>query len=115
MVFAADISGDDCVIYESQMQAMTPPYVDISTEVTVTVEQQTKSKGFISKSIVPTGYYIIRFDKSTFINYTDGDLVYKIGSLSIPITSQMISLGAIYIKTTVKPEVKPGKKGIRLL
>lgn len=117
MVFAVESNESECIIYAPQMQAMTPPFVDIPTEVHVTVEQQTKIKGMLNRREVPTGFYLIIFDKTTFNNYTDGDLVYTVDSLQIPITSKMIDNGMIYIKSDSKPKVEPNKtkKGIRLV
>ena len=115
MVFAVNTDENECDIYAPQIQAMTPPYVDIPTEVHVTVEEQTKiNRWLFSKKEVLTGFYIIKFDKNTFHNYADGDLVYTVGSLQIPITSKMVSKGTVYVKSIEKPEIKANKSGISL-
>lgn len=113
-VFSCSTEGDICSIYAPQDQAMITAFCNIPMELHIAVMEQTKTEGLFRKRTVPTGYYVLSFPKSFAGGYNDGDLVYKVSNLMIPITKAMFKQGDVFVKTEHKPEIISKNKGLKL-
>lgn len=86
--------------------------------MTITVKKGTYEvrRGFLGRRIElqETGFYSIEFPATGTAGYNDGDLVYYVNKLQIPITRQMIETKVIYVKTDTKPDIRTENKGLSL-
>lgn len=113
-VFSCCTEGDTCSIFAPQNQAMISAYCNIPMEIHVDVWEQTKKEGFLKKKVVSTGYYVFSFPTGFAEGYQDGELVYKVNNMMIPITRQMLEVGVVYVKTDYMPEIISRNKGLKL-
>ena len=113
-VFSCCVENKVCSIFAPQNQAMISASCNIPMEVHICVEAQTRMEGLFKKRTVPTGYYTISFPNGFHTEYVDGDLMYRVRDLVVPITREMVEQGIVYIKTEAKPEVVSKNKGLKL-
>lgn len=115
-VFACCTEGDLCSIYAPQKnQAMISAYCSIPMQIHVDIQELTETEGFFRKKVVKTGFYTISFPQNFAAGYHDGDLVYQVAELEIPLTRQMLELGLVYVKTELRPKVVSTNKGLKLV
>lgn len=103
-------------IYTPQMNAMNKHYCHVRLETSVAVEQmmQQKRRPFKAEWL-PTPYYILHLPQNIADSYHDGDMVYAVGALEIPITRAMLAQGTVYVMSGgVKPVVKSNNPGLAL-
>lgn len=113
-VFSCCVENGVCSIFAPQKQAMISASCNIPMEVHICVAAQTKMEGLFKKRAVSTGYYTLSFPNGFQAEYVDGDLMYRVKDLVIPITGQMVGQGTVYIKTETRPEVISRNKGLKL-
>lgn len=114
-VFSCQKEGDLCKIYRPKNQAMISQSCSIPLEIQATVQKVTRLEGLLRRREVDTGFYMISFPSTLAEKYFNGSLYYRVNGLEIPVTRQMVKQGSIFIKTTVKPELLPTNKGIRIV
>ena len=92
--------------------------MDITAEMTITIRKETIEvrKGLFGRKteIQDSGFYSVEFPSTGVVGYNDGDLVYYVNKLQIPITRQMLDNKIIYLKTNTKPDIRAENKGLNL-
>ena len=105
-------------IFAPQMNAMNKHYCHVMLETSVAVEPLTyrKKKPFSKKEEwLPTPYFMLHLPQNIADAYHDGDMVYAVGALEIPITRAMLAQGTVYVMSgSVKPVVKSNNPGLAL-
>ncbi|MEF2955186.1 MAG: hypothetical protein U0O33_11930 [Blautia sp.] len=115
-IFCCEEKEDVCILYAPQTEKKSK--IDIPAEISAIIKKETVEvrKGFLSRRTeqVDTGFYSINFPNGGIPGYYDGDLMYFVGKLQIPITRQMLENKKIYIKTNIKPDIKSTNRGLNL-
>ena len=103
-VFACDVLADSCRIYAPQSNAMISPSCDVPLEIRLAVTELTAEEGsFFRRRTVFTGFYRVDFPAGIAASCADGDLLCRLGELSIPVTRQMLEQGTVYYETDTTP------------
>lgn len=114
-VFACDVLEDVCRIYAPQQSnALISPSCDVPLEIHLTITELTAEEGpFFRRREVFTGFYQVDFPTGVAANCADGDILCRLGDLTIPVTRQMLEWGSVYYETDTAPvfEVRGGEKG----
>lgn len=110
-----DKENDVCNIYAPTNQAMISPFCDVPSEIHLDTERVERMEGLFKKKAVFSGFYRIVFPSEMPAGYMDGDLQYIINGFSVPITREMFQTKSAYVKTSVKPEIKSVKNGLRVI
>lgn len=119
-VYSCQCSGGTVQkIFAPQMNAMNRHYCHVAMETTVVVEQlmeENKLRTLIRKpSLTPTPYYMLHLPKDIVDSYHDGDMLYTVDGLEIPITREMLKQGIVYVMTyDRRPQVKSNNPGLTL-
>ena len=117
-VYACQRTGSSVEkLFTPQMNAMNKHYCHVMLETSVGVEQmmQRKKKVFGREEWLPTPYFMLHLPQNIADSYHDGDMVYVVGTLEIPITRAMLAQGTVYVMTGgVKPVVKSNNPGLAL-
>lgn len=114
-VFACQREGELCKIFRPQNQAMISQSHSIPLEIHVVLQKETRLEGFFRRREVETGFYKMIFPPTLGANYLDGSLCYRVGEFQVPVTKEMIEQGEVYIKTSVRPELVPQNKGVKIV
>ena len=99
-------------------QTMSPAVYDAPKEIHISVEPEMKSKRFKlfhGKEDVFTGYFRIMLPKSYDKSCIYGNLYYRVGKYTLPITPMMFDAGTFYVKSSEKPEIVSTTQGLRLV
>lgn len=115
-VFCCEETEEVCYIHAPQVEKRA--FLNIPAEVEIEIDEEVYLKKrfpFRKDEEIPTGFYIIHFLKSNLIGYRDGDLVYSVNNMVIPVTGKMIQNGTFYIKSEKAPEFNSKNKGLKLV
>lgn len=117
-VFACLTQGDKCTIFAPLHQTMSPAVYDAPKEIHIDVAPEMKSvrRGlFGGKEDVFTGYFRITLPKSYDKSCVYGNLYYRVGKYTLPITPMMFDEGTVYVKSSEKPEIVSTAQGLKLV
>ena len=111
-VIACQKEGDACNVFEPYEQGMNVPYCDVPLEIRLELHRQVITTGtFFWKKKQFTGFYTLTFPKELKENFIEHGLCYRAGGLEIPVTSEMVRQGTVYIETNEEPEIVRLKNG----
>lgn len=117
-VFGIHISDvDSGTVYHSRHQAMISPDCDVPMKVKIDVSMVPEKKGFlgIKKKNKGNPFFKITFPSELAVGYVEKTLFYSVGGFEIPVTSEMIREGAIYVRSIESPRIVSKNKGLELL
>ncbi len=116
-VFCYALEGDSYQIYAPQTSVMLQATYDVPLNIHGEVAPHyTTSGGIFRKKEVFSGFYTLYFPNGYVGGYQDGDLVYAINGLEIPITQAMLKQVCVYIQASDRPpEILSKNKGLKLI
>lgn len=115
-VFAYERSGDVFTIFTPRDQAMISPFCDVPVDVHVEIKKEKRVVKKLFRTIEEeSGFYVLSFPDPVVDGYKDGTISVVVNGMDIPVTKTMLTVGNVYIKTNVRPELKTKNKGLHIM